>query len=36
MSEVFLNNSIVLSFEEIDFYDDFKSSKFLENIYEVI
>jgi hypothetical protein len=28
-----LNNSIVFSFEEIDFYDDFKSSKFLENVY---
>jgi hypothetical protein len=36
MSEVFLNNSIVLTFEDIDFNDDFKSSKFLENIYEVI
>jgi hypothetical protein len=36
MSEGFLNNSVVLSFEEIDFYDDFKSSKFLKNIYEVI
>jgi hypothetical protein len=35
MSEVILNNYVVFSFEEID-NDDFKLSKFLENIYEVI
>jgi hypothetical protein len=30
MSEVFFNNDIVFSFEETDFYDNFKLNKFLE------